>query len=100
MDRGTKIVLHTLTLVFVFYCFITIVLLLFYIPDLTNQNYENQSHDIQFQHRQVIRDNLTEWMYYTDNCTEDELEKFIDGNYEFYDDFNGCYIRKVVEEEE
>lgn len=38
-----------------------------------------------------IKDNET-WVYYTENCTKNQINEFIGENLSFYDDFSGCSI--------
>ena len=32
------------------------------------------------------------WVYYTENCTEEQISGFVEGNSSSYDDFSGCFI--------
>jgi len=53
-----------------------------------------------------FRDNETEeWIYYSRNCTDEQINKFIGGSYykgnyyayTYYDDYDGCYITREKE---
>ena len=32
------------------------------------------------------------WICYSENCTEEQINEFIEENYTYYDDFSDCYI--------
>ena len=60
--------------------------------ELLKKGYNNGWWNTSWSKRYRIEKISGVWIYYTENCTEEQISDFVEGNCSFYDDFSECYI--------
>ena len=59
---------------------------------LKGKDYNNSWCDTNYSKQYKIEKISGIWIYYSENCTEKQINEFIEQNYTYYDDLEDCYI--------
>ena len=60
--------------------------------ELLEKGYDNGWWNTSWSKRYRIEKVSGIWIYYTENCTEEQISEFVKGSSSSYDDFSECYI--------